>query len=108
MQMRRTSLIAAVAVLAMAMSTACVSKKIYRADVEETDQRVSGVESAVEANERRISDLSDDTDKKIESVRGTAEKAVEIGSNALDRAEAAEQAAERAGRAVAASGPTST
>ncbi len=98
MQMRRTSLIAAVAVLAMAMSTACVSKKIYRADVEETDQRVSGVESAVEANERRISDLSDDTDKKIENVRGTAEKAVEIGTTALDRADAAEKAAEKAGR----------
>ena len=98
MQMCRTNLIAAVAVLAMAMSTACVSKKIYRADVEQTDQRVSGVESAVEANERRISDLGDETDKKIESVRGTAEKAVEIGSHALDRAEAAEQAAEKAGR----------
>jgi outer membrane protein OmpA-like peptidoglycan-associated protein len=98
MHKRRTSLVTWVALITLAASTACVSKKVYRADVEEQDKRVSGVESAVESNERRISELSDETDQKIESVRGTAEKAVEIGSTALGRAEAAEVAAERASR----------
>lgn len=98
MQIRRTTWIAWVAVVTLAVSTACVTKKVYRADVEENDQRVSGVESAVETNERRISELSDETDQKIESVRGTAEKAVEIGSTALDLAEAAEATAAKAAR----------
>jgi len=95
---RRTDLIVLVALFTLVASTACVSKKVYRANVEETDQRVSGVESAVEANERRIAELGQETDQRIESVRGTAEKAVEIGNTALDTATTAQNTAEKAQR----------
>jgi outer membrane protein OmpA-like peptidoglycan-associated protein len=98
MQKRRTGLIACVCLTALALSTACVSKKVYRQDVEETDQRVAGVESAVEANERRISELGDETDQKIASVRDTAEQAVEIGSSAMTHAQAAQETAEKAAK----------
>jgi outer membrane protein OmpA-like peptidoglycan-associated protein len=95
---RRTDLFVLVALFTLVASTACVSKKVYRAQVEETDQRVSGVESAVEANERRITELGQETDQKIVSVRGTAEQAVEIGNNALGTAQTAQKTAERAER----------
>jgi outer membrane protein OmpA-like peptidoglycan-associated protein len=98
MQKRRTALIAGIGLVAFALSTACVSKKVYRQNVEETDQRVAGVESAVEANERRISELGDETDKKIETVRGTAQKAVEIGNSAMSQAETAQKTAEKAAK----------
>lgn len=98
MQKRRTGLIACICLAAFALSTGCVSKKVYRQDVEETDKRVGGVESAVEANERRISELGDETDQKIASVKDTAEKAVEIGSSAMTQAKAAQQTAEKAER----------
>lgn len=95
---RRTDLIVVGALFTLMVSTACVSKKVYRANVEETDQRVSGVESAVEANERRITELGQETDQKIESVRGTAEKAVDIGNTALGTATTAQKTAEKAER----------
>jgi outer membrane protein OmpA-like peptidoglycan-associated protein len=98
MQKRRTGLIACVCLAAFALATGCVSKKVYTQDVEEQDQRMAGVESAVEANERRISELGDETDQKIESVRGTAEKAVEIGNTAMTQAQSAQMTAERAAK----------
>jgi outer membrane protein OmpA-like peptidoglycan-associated protein len=98
MQKRRTGLIACICLAAFALSTGCVSKKVYRQDVEESDQRVAGVESAVEANERRISELGDETDQRIASVKDTAEKAVEIGSSAMTKAQAAQQTAEKAAK----------
>jgi outer membrane protein OmpA-like peptidoglycan-associated protein len=79
-----------IAVLGLAASPGCVTKKVFRKNVEETDTRIKGVESGVEQSERRISDLSTETDQKITSVRGTAEKAVEIGNTAMAKAEAAE------------------
>lgn len=94
----RMPLIAAVAVLAVLAATGCVTKKAFRKNTEETSTRVSGVESAVEANERRIAELSDDTDTKIASVRGTAEKAVELGGRAMDQAQVAQQKADQAAR----------
>lgn len=98
MRKRRLVLVTVATLVALTASTGCVTKKLFRRNVEETDQRVSGVESAVEANERRISELSTETDDKIASVRGTAEKAVELGSQAMTAAEEAQSAAERAAR----------
>jgi len=79
--------------VALLGSTACVTKKLYRKDMAQTDSRMTGVESGVEQNERRVTDLGKDTDLRISAVQGTAEKAVEIGSTALNKAEAAEKAA---------------
>lgn len=93
MQTRKFGWMAGLLAVAMVASTGCVSKKVYRKQVEETDARIKGVESGVEANERRVTDLASETDNKISSVRGTAEKAVEIGSTALSKAESAEKLA---------------
>jgi len=98
MKKRHVAWIAAIALVGVLGSTGCVSKKLFRKNVEETDQRVAGVESGVEANERRIDDLASETDSRIAEVRGTAEKAVEIGSVADQKAVKAQQMAEKAAR----------
>lgn len=93
--MRKKSLavLAGLLVVALGASTGCVTKKVFRKNVEETDARIAGVESGVEQNERRTSELATETDAKITEVRGTAQKAVEIGSTALTTAEEAKKMA---------------
>jgi outer membrane protein OmpA-like peptidoglycan-associated protein len=93
MRKRVSAVLVGLSVLGLLTATSCVTKKVFRKNVEETDTRISGVESGVEQNERRVSDLATDTDQKITSVRGTAEKAVEIGTTAMAKAETAEKMA---------------
>ena len=85
--------VASIAVLALVASTGCVTKKAWKANVAETDTRVKGVESGLETQEKRTTDLARETDTRITEVKGTAEKAVELGSTALSKAESAEKAA---------------
>jgi peptidoglycan-associated lipoprotein len=85
--------VAGFAVLSLVASSGCVTKKAWRQNVEATDTRVKGVESGLESQEKRTSDLAADTDQRITQVKGTAEKAVEIGSQAMTKAESAEKAA---------------
>ena len=82
-----------VVLMALVGSTSCVSKKVYQQHEQETDARIKGVESGVEANEKRTTDLARDTDSKVATVRSTAERAVEIGNSAMTRAESAEKLA---------------
>ncbi len=93
MRKRTTVMVALLAIAALTVSVGCVTKKVYRKDQEQTDQRIKGVESGVEANERRTSDLRKETDQRITEVKGTAEKAVEIGSQAMTKAQDAEKLA---------------
>lgn len=88
-----TAMVALLAIVALSASVGCVTKKVYRKDQEQTDQRIKGVESGVEQNERRVGDLRKDTDMKIADAKGTAEKAVEIGSQAMTTAQSAEKMA---------------
>lgn len=92
-QMKSPAVVAAVLVAAMGLSTGCVSKKVFRKNVEETDTRFKSVETGLEENERRTTDLGRETDTKIAEVRGTANKAVEIGTKALGEAEEAKRLA---------------
>ena len=85
--------VAGVAVLSLVAGSGCVTKKAWRQNVEATDTRVKGVESGLESQEKRTSDLAQETDMRINQVKGTAEKAVEIGGQAMTKAEAAEKAA---------------
>jgi outer membrane protein OmpA-like peptidoglycan-associated protein len=71
---------------------------LLRRNVEETDARVASAESGIEANERRIKDLRTETDEKVAAVGKQAEKAVEVGSSALSKAEQAALAAEEAAK----------
>jgi outer membrane protein OmpA-like peptidoglycan-associated protein len=82
-----------VAVLSLVAANGCVTKKAWRQNVEATDTRVKGVESSLEAQEKRTTELASETDTKINQVKGTAEQAVEIGSKAMNKAETAEKMA---------------
>lgn len=93
MQKRMGWAVAGIAAVALVASTGCVSKKVWKQNVEQTDTRVKGVESGLESQEKRTTDLAHETDTRITEVKGTAEKAVEIGSTALSKAESAERAA---------------
>ncbi len=85
--------VAGIAVLSLVAANGCVTKKAWRENVEATDTRIKGVESGVETQEKRTTDLARDTDTRITQVKGTAEKAVEIGNQAMSKAEDAEKLA---------------
>jgi outer membrane protein OmpA-like peptidoglycan-associated protein len=87
------AVMAGLMIVVLVASVGCVTKKVYRKDMEQNDQRLKGVESGVEDSQRRIGDLRTETDGKIAAVDGKAQKAVEIGSQAMTKAEAAEKAA---------------
>lgn len=93
MRKRGLAIVVGVSLVAIMASTGCVTKKLFRKNVEDTNTRVTGVESAVEANERRLGDLGRETDSKIASVKTDAQRAQEIGSTALTEAKNAEKLA---------------
>jgi peptidoglycan-associated lipoprotein len=93
MVVTKRHLASAVALVAVVAASGCVTKKVFRRNVEETNSRFQSVEGSVEENERRTADLGRETDQKIATVRQTSEKALEVGSTALQRAEAAEKIA---------------
>jgi outer membrane protein OmpA-like peptidoglycan-associated protein len=93
MEKKLSLTVAGVAVLSLIAANGCVTKKAWRENVEATDTRVKGVESGLETQEKRTSDLARDTDMRISQVKGTAEQAVEIGNNAMTKAETAEKLA---------------
>ena len=86
-------MVAGVAVVSLVAANGCVTKKAWKQNVEATDTRIKGVESGLESQEKRTSDLAQTTDSRITEVKGTAEKAVEIGSQAMTKAETAEKMA---------------
>lgn len=96
--MQKSKWIVVALLFTLIASSGCVTKKLFRQNVEDTDTKISAVESGVEANERRISDLGADTDAKIAALGDRTEQAVELGSEAMTRADAAKAAAERAAR----------
>jgi len=98
MQKRNVAILCGVLAVTLVASSGCVTKKLFRKNVEETDARVAAAESGIEANERRIQDLRDETDSKLAAVDGKAEKAVEVGSTAITKAEKAALAADAAAR----------
>jgi len=93
MRIRKTALVAAGLALVLATAPSCVRKKVYRGDMEEIDGRVVAVESAIEANQRRVSDLAQETEQKLSTLDGKAQNAIRTGENALDTATQAQKAA---------------
>ena len=96
--MRRPITMVAVLAVALVAGQGCVTKKLFRQNAEETDTRVGSVESAVEANEKRIGDLKSETDRKINALEGETAKAKQVGQKAMSEAERAAAAAEEAKR----------
>lgn len=93
MQKNWTLAVAGLAVLSLVAANGCVTKKAWRQNVEATDTRVKGVESGLESQEKRTSDLAAETDTRINQVKNTAEQAVEIGNQANAKAETAQKMA---------------
>jgi peptidoglycan-associated lipoprotein len=98
MRTRTSILLVLLVVVAVASSTGCVSKKMFRNNVEDNDTRVEAVETGVEANEKRIKDLRGETDSRLAEVDSKAERANEVGRTAMNRAEQASAEAEKAAR----------
>jgi outer membrane protein OmpA-like peptidoglycan-associated protein len=98
MHKRTAAVLSCLVIIMLVASTGCVTKKMFRSNVEGTDVRVASAETGIEANERRIKDLKTETDDKVAAVGAQAERAVEVGNSALTKAEQAALAAEDAAK----------
>ncbi len=93
MSKRNLSVYAGIVLVAVLASTGCVTKKVFRKQADETEARIEGVQTGVETNERRIGDLSKDTDSRLSGLRTDVQKAQEVGSTALTQAQTAQKLA---------------
>ena len=91
-----TSAVLTAVIAAGLLSTGCVSKGMFRKNVESTDARVGAVETAVEANERRIGDMKGETDRRLSEMDGSVDAASRDSRQALSAAQTAQQTAEAA------------
>ncbi len=98
MRVRTMSMMVALVALVLTSGVGCVTKKAFRTETEQANTRVSSVESAVEANERRIGDLKSETDQKIAALEADTAAAAEIGMAAQAEAVAAGELAAKAER----------
>ena len=94
MRDRRIMAVVGVLVLVLIAAPGCVSSKMFKSNVEDTDSRVTAVENAVESTEKRIDDLKSETDRRIKSNQQKADEAATVGNQALSKAESAEKAAQ--------------
>jgi outer membrane protein OmpA-like peptidoglycan-associated protein len=93
MRDRRTLALVGVLALILMAATGCVSSKMYKSDLEDTDSRVTAVENAVESNEKKIDNLEQETDRRLKSTEKKADDAAAMGQRALGTAQSAEQKA---------------
>jgi len=94
MYKRQAAWIVGILFVAVLAAPGCVSKKAYETGMEDLDGRVVAVESAVEANQKRINDLSKSTDQKVNSLKADNQKSMQVGQQAMTKATAAERAAQ--------------
>ena len=93
MYRREAAIVVGILCVALLAAPGCVSKKAYNSGMEDVDGRVVAVESAVEANQKRIGDLSQKTDQQVASLKAADQKSMQVGQQAMTRATAAEKAA---------------
>ena len=94
MYKRQAAWIVGILCVAVLAAPGCVSKKAHESSMEDLDGRVVAVESAVEANQKRIDDLSKSTDQKVNSLKADNQKSMQVGQQAMTKATAAERAAQ--------------
>jgi outer membrane protein OmpA-like peptidoglycan-associated protein len=82
-----------VVIVGTLLSTGCVSKKLFRRTVTDQDQKIEGVQSGVEENERRVTSLKDDTARELNRLDGKTSEAIGIGQKAGTHAALAERLA---------------
>jgi len=94
MRDRRIMALVGIVTVALIAAPGCVSNKKFKANVDDTDGRMTAVENAVEANDKKISNLKNDTDKRIGTVEQKANQASSVGNDALNKAQQAQKTAE--------------
>ncbi|MEW5806473.1 MAG: OmpA family protein [Acidobacteriota bacterium] len=84
-----------IAVLAMilALLNGCVTKKLFTTTIKDQDDKIQTVQNGVEANERRIKELREETKGEITRLDGKTDGAMAKGQEALTKAELAEKLA---------------
>ena len=93
MYRREAAIVVGILCVALLAAPGCVSKKAYNSGMEDLDGRVVAVESAVEANQKRINDLGKKTDQQVASLKAADQKSMQMGQQAMTKATAAEKAA---------------
>lgn len=94
MRDRRIMAVVGVLVLVLVAAPGCVRSKNFKRNIEDTDGRIAAVENAVEGNEKELSSLKKETDQRIGSVQQQTTEAKTIGNQAMQKATAAEKAAQ--------------
>jgi len=90
---REAAIVGGILCVALLAAPGCVSKKSYSSGMEDLDGRVVAVESAVEANQKRVGDLGKKTDQQVASLKAADQKSMQFGQQAMTKATAAEKAA---------------
>ncbi len=88
----RVCLIVLVAI-SVALLSGCVTKKEFQTTIKDQDDKIQTVQSGVEANERRISELKQETKAEVARLDGKTDNAMAKGQEALTKAELAEKLA---------------
>jgi outer membrane protein OmpA-like peptidoglycan-associated protein len=83
-------LAAGLLVFSVAVTSGCLSKKLFRNTVQEQDEKISDLQTGVESNERRVGDLKEETRREVARLDAKAEEARRNADEALSRAENAE------------------
>lgn len=86
-------MLAAPLVAGLALSTGCVTKKIFRTTVQEQDRKIDAVQTGVEGNEKRVKDLDVMTRNEVGRLDTKADQARARGDEAYRKAEGAEKMA---------------
>ena len=92
MKIRNAALAAGIA-CAVIVAPGCVTKKVFRQTVQEQDQKIDTVQSGVEANERRIQEVDEQTRQEINGLKSKTDTAQQRGDEAYKKAMDAEKLA---------------
>ena len=74
---------AAPLIAGLALSTGCVTKKVFRSTVQEQDRKIDTVQTGVEANERRVKELDSVTHQEVGRLDAKADAAKMRGDEAF-------------------------
>ena len=94
--MKKTHALAGMAIIIAALSlvsTGCVGKKLFQTTVSAQDAKITGVQTGVEENEKRVGDLRTETRTEIDRLDSKAGAALTMSAKAGERAAAAERLA---------------
>ncbi|MCP3981664.1 MAG: OmpA family protein [bacterium] len=98
MRHRFVALVGLVCVVALVLSTGCVSKGAFRKNLEGTESRIDSAEDAIESNQRKLKDLEDSTGARAQEVDKKLADTDRQASSALNTAQQATRTADQAAK----------